>query len=197
MPFSFGESPIFAGQSVQVTCFVTEGDQPIDISWDFSETDSIEKLGIITTKIGIKASFLNIDYVDSQHSGNYSCTARNSAGVSIYSATLNINGNNLFKKQKYRLLIIGTTVFCLQPSPLPEQIILISFICPLIVRLMLSCIFLFFLLQFIFNYLLFYFVISLGHVCFFSRLLNHTEMSVILINILYNCFSFYCLCTHS
>lgn len=93
LPFSFGDSPIFAGQSVQVSCFVTEGDHPLNISWHFDSSHNFDTLGIITSKIGKKTSLLSIDFVTAQHTGKYICTASNHAGFSQFSAFLKINGN--------------------------------------------------------------------------------------------------------
>jgi hypothetical protein len=103
MPFSFGDSPIFAGQSAQVSCFVTEGDQPLKITWTLSSNIDINRLGISTTKLGSKTSVLSIDYVDSQHSGTYTCIAENSAGSSKFSTDLEIHGKfNHNSLQNYR-----------------------------------------------------------------------------------------------
>lgn len=92
MPFSFGESPIYAGQSIQVFCSVVEGDVPMRITWSFEKSKDLNELGIITSMIGTKTSMLSIDSVGSEHSGNYSCIAENRAGLVKYSDVLKING---------------------------------------------------------------------------------------------------------
>lgn len=91
-PFDFGEAAIFAGEAAQVACFVTEGDQPIDISWSFNGSDASTLHGVSTTKIGRKASTMVIDPALSGHRGNYTCTASNRAGFVNFTATLNVNG---------------------------------------------------------------------------------------------------------
>lgn len=91
-PFDFGEAAIFAGEAAQVSCFVTEGDQPIDISWSFNGSDVSSMNGVSTTKAGRKASTLVIDPALSSHRGSYTCTARNRAGAANFTATLNVNG---------------------------------------------------------------------------------------------------------
>ncbi|KAF6210674.1 hypothetical protein GE061_013781 [Apolygus lucorum] len=91
MPFSFGDDPVFAGQSVQVTCIVNEGDLPLDIKWEFSGNRDFDDLGIMTSAMGKKASFMSIDSIDSRHSGTYSCTAKNRAGKVQLSSDLNVN----------------------------------------------------------------------------------------------------------
>jgi len=49
-------------------------------------------MGMTTTKIGDSISVLVIASVAASHSGNYTCTARNSAGVANHTATLQVNG---------------------------------------------------------------------------------------------------------
>lgn len=96
VPFSFGDSPVHSGQTAQVTCLVSEGDLPLNITWSFHggvvELDS----GVITTKIGKKASSLLIDSVSEVQSGNYTCTAQNRAGSSHYTASLDVYGTLKF-----------------------------------------------------------------------------------------------------
>lgn len=94
LPFSFGESPIFAGQSAQVQCFVTSGDPPLDITWSFHGHADISHLGITTSRINKKSSVLSIEAAGSQHQGVYTCTAKNPGGADSYSATLEIHGTH-------------------------------------------------------------------------------------------------------
>ena len=61
--------------------------------------------GIATAPMGLRASFLSIQSVSSQHSGVYTCTARNTAGTSSYSTSLIVNGN-FFSKQKKRVRMV-------------------------------------------------------------------------------------------
>lgn len=98
MPFSFGESPIFAGQSIQVFCSVSEGDVPLTIRWTFENENIVDEMGISTTKIGMKSSILSIDSVTFEHSGKYTCYAENRAGIVEYSDVLKINGKHLLIK---------------------------------------------------------------------------------------------------
>lgn len=96
LPFTFGDSPIYAGQSAQVTCFVLEGDTPLDISWTFNGSKSFKHLGITTAKVGQKTSLLLIEGAGSQHRGQYTCRAENPAGGVNFTTHLEINGNSFF-----------------------------------------------------------------------------------------------------
>lgn len=94
IPFSFGDSPIFAGEAAQVTCLVSAGDPPLDISWSFHSKTEMAQLGISTMKNGWKASMLLIEATGYQHRGVYTCIAKNPAGVANFSTTLEINGSS-------------------------------------------------------------------------------------------------------
>lgn len=91
VPFSF-EEPIFAGQAAQVTCLVSEGDLPIDISWTFHGIVDMSALGVSINRIGSKTSMLLIETSMGDHQGNYTCVAKNKAGVTHYTTTLHVHG---------------------------------------------------------------------------------------------------------
>lgn len=93
IPFEVEES-IFAGESVHMTCHVSKGDRPLQISWSFQghEIPYHNNKGITTTKLGEKASVLSIPIAMGHHSGNYTCTASNRAGRAYHSALVNIHG---------------------------------------------------------------------------------------------------------
>lgn len=96
IPFEVEES-IFAGESVHLTCHVSKGDRPLQITWSFQglQIPYHNNMGIKTTKLGEKASVLSIPTVMGQHSGNYTCTASNRAGSANHSAVVNIHGTLL------------------------------------------------------------------------------------------------------
>lgn len=98
-PFSFGDDEMKLDDSVSATCTILRGDLPVKIWWTLS--DSYESLseynistndGIVITKAGNKLSVLNIEAVKARHRGNYSCYAKNKAGVAKHSAYLAISG---------------------------------------------------------------------------------------------------------
>lgn len=76
-----------------------KGDQPLQLWWTL--TDSYESVaeynistndGIVISKAGNKLSLLNIEAVKARHRGNYTCYAKNKAGIAKHSAYLAING---------------------------------------------------------------------------------------------------------
>lgn len=85
---------------MSATCTVTKGDLPITIWWTLSDTyfENERNLstndGVVILKNGQKLSLLNIESVKARHRGNYTCYAKNKAGISQYSATLAINGDS-------------------------------------------------------------------------------------------------------
>lgn len=48
--------------------------------------------GLMISRTSQKLSVLNIDAVKDRHRGNYTCYAKNKAGISQHSAFLHING---------------------------------------------------------------------------------------------------------
>ncbi|XP_014244430.1 Down syndrome cell adhesion molecule-like protein Dscam2 isoform X8 [Cimex lectularius] len=90
IPFGFG-GPTFAGQPVQVTCLVVEGDFPLSIDWSFEGAEVSAESDITTIRIGDKGSMLLINFAKSHHSGSYTCTVKNPAGIASFTANLEIN----------------------------------------------------------------------------------------------------------
>lgn len=86
---------MFSGEAAQVTCLVSSGDQPLEVSWTFGGMDVSRLAGVSTQKIGRKGNLLLIDPVAENHRGNYTCTAGNRAGVVNFTANLKINGISL------------------------------------------------------------------------------------------------------
>lgn len=99
IPFDFGDDEFNLDESVSTTCSITKGDLPLNIWWTL--TDSYESLaeynistndGVVISKAGNKLSVLNIESVKARHRGNYTCYARNKAGIATHSAYLSISG---------------------------------------------------------------------------------------------------------
>jgi hypothetical protein len=98
-PFSFGDDEMNLDDAASVICSVTKGDLPIHIWWtlvdDFNngyEKNLSTNDGLMITRSGQKLSLLNIESVKARHRGNYTCYAKNKAGITQHSAFLFING---------------------------------------------------------------------------------------------------------
>ncbi|XP_061381094.1 cell adhesion molecule Dscam2 isoform X11 [Danaus plexippus] len=90
-PFTFGDEPANAGDTVGISCMVTKGDTPINITWFLNGRDVTKIQGITVTKIGHKSSSLSIDAVSFIHTGVYTCFVNNQAGHANYSTELVVN----------------------------------------------------------------------------------------------------------
>lgn len=76
----------------QVSCIVRKGDEPLSISWSFHGASISSHLGIMTSPIGSRGSMLLISSVGHKHRGNYTCSAKNSAGTESQTVELKVNG---------------------------------------------------------------------------------------------------------
>ena len=92
LPLSFGQSVLNEGGFAQVSCIVTEGDEPLTIGWTFHGHTLSAALGIVTTPLGSRGSSLMIPSVGHKHRGNYTCKASNVAAVRTQSVELRVNG---------------------------------------------------------------------------------------------------------
>jgi hypothetical protein len=82
-----------AGDSIQLNCYVSKGDRPLRIEWQFHGHDlSSHAVGTRTAMFGDKANILSINSVGPGHRGAYTCTASNTAGVANFTAELEVNG---------------------------------------------------------------------------------------------------------
>uniref|UniRef100_A0A8W7P8J2 Ig-like domain-containing protein n=1 Tax=Anopheles coluzzii TaxID=1518534 RepID=A0A8W7P8J2_ANOCL len=97
LPFEFGEEAFDSGSTASVSCIVTKGDTPIDISWMFNGRRITLDEGILITKGGGKISMLSIESVHSRHAGNYTCSAKNKAGSVQHTAELQVMGKSCTK----------------------------------------------------------------------------------------------------
>ncbi|RZF38601.1 hypothetical protein LSTR_LSTR010934 [Laodelphax striatellus] len=83
------ESQTFAGETIQLNCFVARGDSPLLIGWNVNgQSLSISGSGVSVTQVGPRTSLLTIGSVMDRHSGNYTCYAENKAGRAEHSVTL-------------------------------------------------------------------------------------------------------------
>lgn len=84
---------MFAGQSAQVACIVSEGDSPIAMEWRFDDKPLSATRGVISTQVAETVNLLQIPSLNPGNQGNYSCIAKNVAGSVSQSSILLINGN--------------------------------------------------------------------------------------------------------
>ena len=92
MPLTFGAELLNEGQFAQVVCIVTQGDEPLAISWSLQGEAVSSEPSLTTTALGTRSSMLTIQSVGYRHSGTYTCTASNKAGSKSESVQLKVNG---------------------------------------------------------------------------------------------------------
>ena len=90
---AFAKEIFDEGASAQIMCSVSEGDEPLTITWSFHGNDiSSDSSGIVTNNFGSTTSFLMIKSVNQGHRGIYTCLAKNNAGSAASTAELRVNG---------------------------------------------------------------------------------------------------------
>lgn len=90
-PFEVDEDINF-GDSVQMNCHVSKGDQPVKMIWMFNGQNLTARMGVTTQNIGSRTSLLTISNVLDIHSGNYTCMASNAAGTVNHTAVVQVKG---------------------------------------------------------------------------------------------------------
>ncbi|XP_049823740.1 Down syndrome cell adhesion molecule-like protein Dscam2 [Aethina tumida] len=90
-PFEF-EGEVNTGDSVQLNCYVSKGDLPLNITWMLNGKPIETSWGISMIPIGTKTNLLTINSVQPEHAGVYNCVASNKGGTSTQQAELFING---------------------------------------------------------------------------------------------------------
>lgn len=95
-PFEF-EGELNTGDSVQLNCYVSKGDTPLNISWKLNGKDiPAAHAGITTFPLGVRSSVLTISSIEAENAGEFTCLASNRAGQVAHSATLLVNGTHCF-----------------------------------------------------------------------------------------------------
>ena len=92
LPLTFGRGIMNENDLAQLSCIAAKGDEPMTVSWTFHGNSISSDLGILTTPIGGRGSILVISAVTFKHGGNYTCTAKNNAGIRHETAELKVNG---------------------------------------------------------------------------------------------------------
>ena len=93
LPLTFGSEVVDEGEFAQLVCIVRKGDEPLTLSWALKGDKISSEPGLTTASLGTRTSMLTISSVGYRHSGTYTCTAKNKAGVTSQTATLKVNGN--------------------------------------------------------------------------------------------------------
>lgn len=88
-PFSFSAHGFNSGGSAKTMCTVTTGDSPLDIYWlkDGRKFDSSN-----IRRLDEYSSILSIRLVTISDAGNYTCVAKNRAGVTEFTGQLVVKG---------------------------------------------------------------------------------------------------------
>ena len=92
MPLTFGRDILDEGEFAQLVCIVSKGDEPLTLSWALKGDVISSEPGLTTASLGTRTSMLTINSVGYRHSGTYTCTAKNAAGVTSETALLKVNG---------------------------------------------------------------------------------------------------------
>lgn len=80
------------GDVVSIQCTISGGDLPVDVEWKLNGSPLESYLEIQTEKRGKRINNLVIDLVSAKHAGNYTCLAKNTAGIAEYTSELIVNG---------------------------------------------------------------------------------------------------------
>ena len=102
MPLTFGAELLNEGQFASLVCIVTQGDEPLAITWSLQGEVVSSEPGLTTTTLGSRTSVLTIQSVGYRHSGQYTCTASNFAGSKSESVELKVNGETFECKKTER-----------------------------------------------------------------------------------------------
>jgi hypothetical protein len=108
VPFTFGTEASNEGDFVQVTCNVKRGDEPLTVSWSLKGDVISSEPSITTSMIGTRTSILMITSVGYRHSGQYTCTAKNAAGVDHFTTELKVNGKGILRLSPAKREIKGS-----------------------------------------------------------------------------------------
>ncbi|XP_076065820.1 cell adhesion molecule Dscam1-like isoform X6 [Oratosquilla oratoria] len=89
LSFEFPDQ-VEAGKLLQISCLVTDGDEPITLQWFKDHLPLRSTSDTVVSHLTSKVSNLLLPSVTSTHTGTYSCRASNAAGSSEHSATLRV-----------------------------------------------------------------------------------------------------------
>lgn len=90
------ERPANWGDTVTATCTMLKGDPPIQIEWALNGEPISHDYSDISIATSRRVSLLTIDAVTASHAGEYTCMASNAAGGTSFTATLAVNGTQIY-----------------------------------------------------------------------------------------------------
>lgn len=90
-PFHASVLSLNVGDRASLTCSVVKGDLPLDITW-LKDGRQIDTNRMSVTLVDQYNSILVIDHLSSDHTGNYSCSVKNSAAEVENTQALLVNG---------------------------------------------------------------------------------------------------------
>lgn len=103
-PFTFNQN-VQENQRSSVLCTISSGDLPVTIQWLKDGqllSKSLADAKKITIKPDLDQSTLKLNQVKLEHAGNYTCLAKNRAGVASYSAQLIVHGEPRWLREPLR-----------------------------------------------------------------------------------------------
>lgn len=128
IPFEFLDDPINSGDMSSLTCTVSKGDLPINITWTLNGNDVEKYGGVSVVRTNKRISQLSIDSASADHSGEYVCVAKNSAGTASHSSILHVNGKIVcgfvfmfFRLFTYRLFSTPIALPKIQPFEFGDE----------------------------------------------------------------------------
>lgn len=97
-------SPLYVGDYYQVSCTVLHGDAPFNITWYYNGQSASELPGVSILMHSSRSSSLNIDSVQGDHAGSYTCMGANRAGYTTIETNLSVKG--LFTTYDLGLVVV-------------------------------------------------------------------------------------------
>ncbi|XP_022699734.1 Down syndrome cell adhesion molecule-like protein 1 homolog [Varroa jacobsoni] len=111
VPFSFPQS-LHQGQRFNVLCTVSKGDSPIHIRWYKDEQRLSATEGVSILNVTEFSSTLIFNELQPHHKGNYTCEARNDAGVVRFTEQMVIHVPPSWRVEPHDTPVVkGTTAF--------------------------------------------------------------------------------------
>lgn len=101
VPFSFQDEQLSEGMFVRVSCVISRGDLPLNISWLKDFRPLMPEFGLNIRNLDEYSSILSIDYLTTHHNGNYTCLASNTAASATFTAPLLVYGKMSVQNSSY------------------------------------------------------------------------------------------------